>query len=829
MNSIEGNLEIVESQIVRAIGVLGNESITSNDYHIVLFLLSLHKEGLLNGLNTVENFEKRDKLHNSIETSLLEHNKTFEELYAKVYHSILQRISFEGFSAIIHFLTSIDEYFLKSNFRQVFETALKNLRDVSGRFSGQFHTPISINSFALSLIELPDNALVYNPFSGSATFSTLLKEKQTYYGEEINYNTWAVGELRIFAHANWQKVNYILDNSINNWNPFYEKYSNPIELLKGNVKKLKYDLIISNPPFGYKLQSQFIGRYGAIKNAESFLLENGIEALNDKGKLIVLISNGRLFAGGSELELRKDLVNKDLLEMVVSFPGGLLMNTGIPFSIMVINKVKSLSGKVKFIDASKYVEKFQKGQFEFKSENLLRLIKADLENDDIKIVRNEVIVENDFNLSVKRYFLNAPSGITLSSLGEIIKGKRVPDISTGKVIKIRDLKNDQVDNTLSSSQIEISELNQSSFRGISESCLLLALRWKTLKPTYFEFENEEIYINPDIISFKVNESLVDPIFLINELNSNYVQEQLEAYRINSTIPFLKKEDLLKVVIKLPTLQEQKAKVEGLFELSDRILNLEQQRNELAHGQISRQFNEFASLKHTLGRPRQNILGWSKNIIRFLSANKETLSPLNKEFKNFYEIEIVEALEQIRTDINFITEVLEKGENGFVLEEFDLENISLFDLNKMIKQTSDNGYNFKIVKILLNGEDLKERGIVANKILLKTLIDNILTNASKYGFDCEEQRNEVIIELTDIGDVLLFEIKNNGKPFPKNYDKEKFITKYSTSDENSGTGLGGYDINRIAVKFNNPDWELLLNEDRFYLVKLKFQFSINFIN
>jgi type I restriction enzyme M protein len=70
-----------------------------------------------------------------------------------------------------------------------------------------------------------------------------------------------------------------------------------------------------------------------------------------------------------------------------------------------------------------------------------------------------------------------------------------------------------------------------------------------------------------------------------------------------------------------------------------------------------------------------------------------------------------------------------------------------------------------------------------------------------------------------------EISNNGKPFPTNFDREKFITKYSTADSNNGSGLGGYDIHRIACDFNNPDWILSLNEDTLYPVKFKFQFPI----
>ena len=174
-------------------------------------------------------------------------------------------------------------------------------------------------------------------------------------------------------------------------------------------------------------------------------------------------------------------------------------------------------------------------------------------------------------------------------------------------------------------------------------------------------------------------------------------------------------------------------------------------------------------------------------------------------------------------------MLEKGENGLVLSEYDKQVIPLSDINSIINELSNNGFNFKIKKLLLKGEKLKERGINANKTLFKTLLDNILTNANKYAFDKKAMGNEVVVELTEVDDSLSMEIRNNGKPFPKNFDREKFITKYSTADLSNGSGLGGYDIHRIASDFNNPDWILSLNEDPFFLVKFKFQFPIKLIN
>ena len=417
----------------------------------------------------------------------------------------------------------------------------------------------------------------------------------------------------------------------------------------------------------------------------------------------------------------------------------------------------------------------------------------------------------------------------LRDIVEFVRGSRreIPD--EGKMILIRDLKDDKLDFKLDLSQVEKTEFRRPHLRLIDESCLLLATRWKTLKPTFFEFSGEAIFLNPDILSFKINEQLADTAYLINELHADYVEQQLASYRQGATIPMISRDDLLEVVIKLPSLEEQRAKVQGIIELSDKISILQQERNALAHGKEVRIFNEFASLKHTLGRPRQNILDWTDNLLHFLSDRPEGFDALNKSFLDFYETDILSALQEIKRDVNFMTDVLEKGENGFVVEEYDKTIISLSEINTLINELSSNGFNFKIKKLLLKGEKLKERGIQGNRILLKTLIDNLLTNAHKYGFPKKAAGNEVVFELKEIDDFLSIEVRNNGKPFPRNFDRDKFITKYSTADSKSGSGLGGYDIHRIAMEFNNPEWELLLNEDPIYPAKFRFQFPIKLIN
>ena len=807
-------LEAVKSKIWMMFDILRSENISSDDYHVVLFLLSAYKVNLVTIDIVNDNHHIKERLNERLRNS----NYEYYEQYAPIIQSFepsIQRLSENGIRHLFSVLVEINKQVLTENFPDVFDSVLYRISQSQGRYAGEFIQPVELTRFMCGLADLKKDAKVFNPFAGLASFGVYLDQGQDYFGQELNQKTWALGALRLMAYEWPGSSKYVCDDSILHW-PYESE---------------KFDLILSSPPFGMRLGHHYRDIEPSIRTIEQFLIEKGVQSLKQSGKLIALLPQGFLFRGMQEQRLREHLVEEDLIDTIISLPGGLLLNTGIPLIILVLDRNKKLPGRVKFVDAKNFV--IAKGPREkvLNDYSLNNFIHSDKEEENVvKIVYNEQIRDNDYNLSVARYFQKQIEGVKLGDILELVRGQRGNLPETGKLIRIRDLKDDKVDFTLDVSSVEETELRRPDIHLVSEPCLLLTMRWRTLKPTLFEFKGEPIYRSQDILSFKVNEAIADKAYLINELHADYVQEQLESYRLGASVmPFIRRDDLMEVVIKLPSIEEQRAKVQGIYELSDKIKSLQEERNALAHGKTLKQFSEFASLKHTLGRPRQNILDWSDNLLDFLTKKKEGFEALNNTFSEFYDIDIISALKEIKRDVNFITDVLEKGENGLVLSEYEKQVIPLSDINSIINELSNNGLNFKIKKLLLKGEKLKERGIYANKTLFKTLLDNILTNANKYAFDKKATGNEVVIELTEVDDSLSMEIRNNGKPFPKNFDREKFITKYSTADSSNGSGLGGYDIHRIASNFNNPDWILSLYEDPFFLVKFKFQFPIKLIN
>lgn len=803
-------IEILKTKIWPIFDILRDENVPVEDYFVVLFFLTAYKDGFLS--NSIEtgtyNKDKNFVLH-------ITDDKILQQLYFPLFAYFADVIdNFPGASKIkLHqIFKTLDKKALNENFSELFDNVLYKIAQSQGRTGGEFIQPVEITRLICGLVELEPDSSVYNPFAGLASFGVYLNKWHNYFGQELNKRTWALGALRILAYDRLGTSQYNCEDSILHWPD----------------QNQKFDFIVSNPPYGLRLDKDYKEFYSEYRTVEQLLIEKGVSSLSHKGKLIAVLPNGFLFRGGSEQRLREHLVESDLIDSIIALPGGLLLNTGMPLVILVLNKAKRLSGVVKFIDAKNYVESRGSREKRLNDNALLAMISKGQESDSVRMVSNDEIRELEYNLSVPRYFQKNFEGVKLLDVLDYVRGNRIANVESGKVVRIRDLKDDKLDYFLDENNVEESKLRRPDIRIIEDSVLLLAVRWRTLKPTFFKYVGTPILLPSDIIAFKVDESIVNIRYLVNELHADYVQEQLESYRIGDAIPFIRRDDLLQLKIKLPTLNEQMAKVQGIEEFSDRLKSLQRERNALAHGHSSSRFNEFASLKHTLGRPRQNILDWSDNLIHFFDNRSAEIEKLNKSFAEFYEIDMLSALNEIKRDINFISEILEKGENGLVVKDYPLKLVALSDINAIINEITHNGYNFKIKKLLLKGEKLKERGIECNPTLLRTLIDNLLTNASKHGYVKKDPANEVVIELTVVDEQLVLEIKNNGKPFPKNYDKEKFISKYSTVNPDTGSGLGGYDINRIAEYFNNPTWELILNEGPIYLVKFKFQFSLKFV-
>lgn len=700
---------------------------------------------------------------------------------------------------ILHDLFTIDKKVLNENFSEIFDFLLYKLLLTQGRISGESILPYEISRFLSDIVDLPENSSIYNPFAGLASFGVINKKNtQKYFGQEINSSTWSYGLLRLIAHNKVQNSEYSLGDSVASWNPLDESY----------------DLVIGNPPFklkNFNYNSKLIGK---VHSLEEFIIVRGLECLTKKGKVVTLVSNSFLSSATSEYRLRKYLIENDLLDTVVSFPGGLLKNTSIPFSALVINKAKKNNGRVRFIDSTLLIDLKSKRDKKLDL-NKVSLINTELKNESIRFVNNREIIQSDFNLDYRRYFLIESEGLQLSSFAEIIKGKRIQNGSKGKFIRIRDLKNDKLDFHLNINDIEEQEVTGLAHE-ISESCLLIAVRWDSLKPTYFKYEGIPIVLSSDILALKVDTGILNIDYLINELYTDSVLIQVDAFRYGTTVKTLAKNDLLNTRIVIPELNEQIAKVKGVREGIAKKKEMDLELFKRIHGLEDEIAEQNSYLRHVLAGPTSNLTSAYKNMVTILQSAifNERPEVLQLRVSEKHPNTLGKYLDIIERDLEKIKNAVSGKLNVTTrIKNIQLKPIEITSfLEQYVNEIKENPNKNYTIKFEIDEESFLDSSgeaepafILADEGLLRDLLDNTISNAVAHAFTTNGNNR---IELFLIRDVdidseneLQILISNTGNKLPSGFSFKGFVSKGTMFGDNAGEGFGGWYINEIIRKLN----------------------------
>lgn len=223
-------------------------------------------------------------------------------------------------------------------------------------------------------------------------------------------------------------------------NEFEVSISNPIlqpTAIEGGKPRL-FDITVAFPPFGMKYPADEIRRDLFNRFPERTTIGSVLAVRHaisqTKSKLVIAVQNSLLFSHGYEKELRKDLVEKGMIEAVIAMPNGLLSLTNIAFTILVINPKGGLNS-IKFINADSpefYVVVARTRNDLRNIDGLLELIKSNKESTNCSIVSNQVVLSNDAQLQVDRYVVSDSrkrlekqlSGLRKIQLGDIARTVR---------------------------------------------------------------------------------------------------------------------------------------------------------------------------------------------------------------------------------------------------------------------------------------------------------------------------------------------------------------------------------------------------------------------
>lgn len=239
---------------------------------------------------------------------------------------------------------------------RTYEYCIAQFAAYEGVKGGEFYTPSSIVKIIVSVLRPFSNCRVYDPCCGSGgmfiqseRFIQAHSGKRgtiSIFGQESNADTWKMAKMNLAIRGIDANLGeYHADTFFNDLHP-----------------TLKADFIMANPPFNLKdwgqdkLKDDRRWRYGTppAGNANYAWIQHMLSHLAPNGKIGLVLANGALSTQtGGEGEIRRKIIEDDLIEGIVALPTQLFYSVTIPVTLWFISRNKKQKGKTLFIDARK--------------------------------------------------------------------------------------------------------------------------------------------------------------------------------------------------------------------------------------------------------------------------------------------------------------------------------------------------------------------------------------------------------------------------------------------------------------------------------------------
>ncbi|MBE4579504.1 restriction endonuclease subunit M [Vibrio navarrensis] len=301
-----------------------------------------------NALEAIETYKIDDKLANPKLKGVLPRvgryevdNYNLTELINKFSDTSFRNPEYNGEKLDLH---------SKDILGHVYEYFLGQFALAEGKQGGQYYTPKSIVTLIVEMLQ-PYQGRVYDPAMGAGGFfvsndkfieahaadkhynAAEQRKHISVYGQESNPTTWKLAAMNMAIRGidfNFGKKN--ADTFLDDQHP-----------------DLRADFVMANPPFNIKdwwhakLEGDIRWKYGTPPqgNANYGWIQHMLHHLNDNGSMGLLLANGSMSSNtNNEGEIRKALIEADLVECMVALPGQLFTNTQIPACIWFLTKNK---------------------------------------------------------------------------------------------------------------------------------------------------------------------------------------------------------------------------------------------------------------------------------------------------------------------------------------------------------------------------------------------------------------------------------------------------------------------------------------------------------
>jgi type I restriction enzyme M protein len=317
-----------------------------------------------------------------------------------------------------------------------YEYLIKQFADATNKKAGEFYTPRSVVRLIVDILDPKEGETIYDPACGTggmllAAVSHVRErggDPRTFFGklhgQEKNLTTAAVARMNLFLHG---IEDFVIERG--------DTLRNPVFTDAATAGLATFDVVIANPPFSLEQWGRDIweadpwGRAFAglptDSNADMAWVQHMVKSMAPKtGRMGVVLPQGALFRGGVEQQIRKHLLENDLVEAVIGLAPNLFYGTGLAACVLVLRqrRDKRKKGKVLIVDASSV---FRRGR----AQNFMDPAHgaqiaswlhgfADVE-DRARIVDLAEIEKEGWTLNISRYVL-PPIGADIPPLPEAV-------------------------------------------------------------------------------------------------------------------------------------------------------------------------------------------------------------------------------------------------------------------------------------------------------------------------------------------------------------------------------------------------------------------------
>jgi type I restriction enzyme M protein len=303
------------------------------------------------------------------------------------------------FKEIINYLNELD--FSKEIARGNYKAVTEKFYDIQNwifnkysNFGEMASTPNIINILLKNILNLKENETLLDPCIGTGKLALEVGENaKQIIGQEINDLTYEI-----------TKINMLIANED------ISKIFRGDSLFENNFEKA--DVVVSNSPFGLRsnrYDNMFLEYLNWGEPSKSgldlYFLSLILYYMKDRGAII--FPEGILFKSRKDGEVRKNIVDENLIEAVISLPNGIFDYTGIATSILILNKNKK-DNKILMIDTKEMFEKIR-GGVNISDEKIKEIIdifhsKKEVKNIS-KLITLDILAKNDYILTVNRYII----------------------------------------------------------------------------------------------------------------------------------------------------------------------------------------------------------------------------------------------------------------------------------------------------------------------------------------------------------------------------------------------------------------------------------------